>query len=150
AMLRPLVCASIALSSTVALGSVPDVFGLGSTESALCGASSARVHDFSAAHYNPAGLTLVEGPEATLGVLGFGSSLTPRPSGGERTMPIVDPIGIVAGGATPIPFGGALAGRLYVGLALYIVPEELVRVIAHRPEEPFFPLYDNRTQRLVV
>ena len=37
-----------------------------------------------------------------------------------------------------------------VGVALYVVPDSVVRVIARKPEQPFFPYYDNRTQRLVV
>jgi hypothetical protein len=43
-----------------------------------------------------------------------------------------------------------LANRLFVGIALYMLPDQIVRTIAHSPEEIFFPLYDNRTQRLVV
>src|SRR5262249_37907490 len=61
-----------------------------------------------------------------------------------------DPVGVVIGAASPLPLGGVMRNRLYVGIALYIVPDEVVRVIAHTPEQPFFPLYDNRTQRLVV
>jgi long-subunit fatty acid transport protein len=37
-----------------------------------------------------------------------------------------------------------------VGIGLYLLPRTLVRVIARLPDEPFYPYYDNRTQRLVV
>ena len=127
--------------------SVADVFGLGSEESAVAGASAARVHDFSAAYYDPAGLTLAARPEGSVGLLGFGARL-PLPDG--RTFHMTDRVGILVGAATPIPFGGVLAGRLYLGLALHVVPDTLVRVIAHTPDQAFYPLYDNRTQRLVV
>ncbi|HZS40497.1 MAG TPA: hypothetical protein VFF06_26880 [Polyangia bacterium] len=134
----------------LARASAADAFGLGSEESSVCGASAARVHDFSAGYYNPAGLVGATRPEASLGVLGFGSQLRIRNGGFERTAPISDPVGIVLGAATPIPFGGALADRVYVGIALYIVPGSIVHVISHAPDQPFFPLYDNRTQRLIV
>jgi long-subunit fatty acid transport protein len=149
-MLRAALSALVVCAGGAASASVPDVFGLGSEESAVAGASAARVHDFSAGHYDPAGLTLLDGPEASLGVLGFGSALTVQKGASLKTQPIGDPVGILVGAATPIPLGGALARRLYVGLALYVVPQEIVRVIAHRPGDAFFPLYDNRTQRLVV
>jgi long-subunit fatty acid transport protein len=139
--------AAATLHATVVRASAPEVIGLGSSESALAGASAARVHDFSAGFYDPAGLTLVRKPEVSIGVVGFLSSLK---LAGPRTMPISDPLGIVVGGATPVPLRGWLEGRVFVGLALYLLPSSIVRVVAHTPEEPFYPLYDNRTQRLVV
>ena len=43
-----------ALTASSAAASEPEVFGLGSEESAVAGASAARAHDFSAAYYDPA------------------------------------------------------------------------------------------------
>jgi long-subunit fatty acid transport protein len=133
-----------------AMASTADAVGLGEVESAVAGASAARVHDFSAGHYDPAGLTLADRPQATIGVTGLGAQLKIRSPDLTRTTGIADPLGIVIGAATPIPFVGALKNRLYLGIALYLVPDAVVRVISHRPEEPFYPLYDNRTQRLIV
>lgn len=130
-----------------ARASVGDVFGLGSEESAVAGASAARVHDFSAGYYDPAGLTLARRPEGSLGVLVFGSRL-PLPGGGNFHMS--DNVGVLIGAATPVPFVGALADRIYLGVALHLLPDTIVRVVAHTPDEAFYPLYDNRTQRLVV
>ncbi|MGZ3438955.1 MAG: OmpP1/FadL family transporter, partial [Polyangia bacterium] len=130
-----------------AAASEPEVFGLGSEESAVAGASAARVHDFSAGYYDPAGLTLAHRPEASIGVIGFGSRL-PLPGGGNFHM--TDRVGILVGAATPVPFTGVLADRLFVGVALHLLPDTIVRVIAHTPDQPFYPLYDNRTQRLVI
>jgi long-subunit fatty acid transport protein len=138
----------ICLGAIPARASTPDVFGLGSEESAVCGASAARVHDFSAGHYDPAGLTLVEKPEVSIGVLGFGSTLS-LPGG--KTQSIADPYAVVVGAAAPVPLLRWLENRIYFGLALSILPTGVVRVIAHNPTtDAFFPLYDNRTQRLVV
>ena len=138
---------TLAVGATGAAASEPEVFGLGSEESAVAGASSARVHDFSAGYYDPAGLTLAHRAEASFGVVGFGSAL-PLPGGG--TFHMHDRVGILVGAATPVPFTGVLADRIYVGLALHLLPDTIVRVLAHTPDQPFYPLYDNRTQRLVV
>jgi long-subunit fatty acid transport protein len=130
-----------------AAASEPEVFGLGSEESAVAGASAARVHDFSAGYYDPAGLTLARRPEASVGVIGFGSRL-PLPDG--RNFHMTDRVGILVGAATPIPFTGPLADRLFIGVALHLLPDTIVRVIARTPDQAFYPLYDNRTQRLVI
>jgi long-chain fatty acid transport protein len=141
---------ALALRARPAAASAADVFGLGSAETGVAGASAARVRDFSAGYYDPAALVGVRAPEASFGLLGFGSSLRVRASDGEHGAPMTDPVGILIGAATPVPFTGVLADRLFVGLALYLLPDSIVRVIAHAPEQPFFPLYDNRTQRLIV
>src|SRR5262249_26541671 len=130
-----------------ARASTPDVFGLGSASTALAGAVSARATDFSAAFYNPAGLALA-GPEreVSFGVTSYTSRLRLR----GQDAPMTDPTGYEIGLRAPLPLGGALAGRLAFGLALHLVPDEIVRVVAHVPADAFFPYYDNRTQRLVL
>jgi long-chain fatty acid transport protein len=141
----------LVLTALVVAGSArasePEVFGLGSEEAAVAGASAARVHDFSAGYYDPAGLVLARRAEASVGVVGFGAQLS-LPEG--RTFHMSDRVGILVGAATPIPFTGVLADRLWIGLALHLLPDSIVRVIAHTPDQPFYPLYDNRTQRLVI
>ena len=141
----------LGLTALIAVGpaaaSEPEVFGLGSEESAVAGASAARVHDFSAGYYDPAGLTGAHRPEASFGVIGFGSRL-PLPGGGNFHMS--DRVGLLVGAATPVPFSGFLADRIFVGIALHLLPDTIVRVIARTPDQAFYPLYDNRTQRLVI
>jgi hypothetical protein len=123
------------------------VFGLGSTSSALAGAVTARVDDFAAAFYNPAGLVFGTGEgEVSLGFTGYGSRL----SVGGRTMDIADPVAFELGVRVPLPLGGILRDRLAFGFALHMLPEEILRVLARAPTDAFFPYYDNRTQRLVV
>jgi long-subunit fatty acid transport protein len=136
----------ITVAATSAEASAPDLFGLGAEQAAMAGASSAAVHDFAAALYNPAGLTRADRREFSVGVLGFGSHLTV----GGVVKSIEEPFGVVVGAAAPVPFGDSLRDRIYIGIALYILPDAIVRVISRRPDEPFFPYYDNRTQRLVV
>lgn len=129
-----------------AQASSADVFGLGGEEPALAGASAARVHDFSAAYYNPAGLVRVERFQGSLGLLAFGSHL----DAGGRSYAIPDPLGIVVGVAAPVPLGRGLERRLFVGLAAYVLPGSVAHVVAHTPDQPFFPYYDNRSQRLLI
>jgi hypothetical protein len=57
---------------------------------------------------------------------------------------------MVIGATSPAPLGGFLKDRIHVGVGLYLLPTTVVQVIARQPDEPFFPYYDNRTQRLVV
>jgi long-subunit fatty acid transport protein len=142
-LLPTLVC----LIGSGAQASEADVFGLGSEESGVCGASAARVHDFSATFYDPAALTEVRGNEGSVGAVGFGARLD---ISGMQPKGIVDPWGIIIGAASPVPFQSILKDRLYVGLAIYVSSNTIVRVTAHQPGDAFFPLYDNRTQRLIV
>src|SRR5690242_2213761 len=94
-------------AALLALGSVAhanpaDVFGLGSRSSALGGAVAASVDDFSAAHYNPAGIALGEGEIFSVGTLLYGSGLKVN----DRPVSIDDPVGIVIGATAPAPLGG--------------------------------------------
>jgi long-chain fatty acid transport protein len=136
----------VALAAGHAQASPADVFGLGSRASAQAGAVTASVTDFSAVFYNPAGLAFSDTTELGFGVLGFGSGLSIR----DRRMDITDPIALEVGGRIPVPLGGVLARRLFLAFALTTPPSSILRIISRYPQEPFFPLYDNRTQRLVV
>src|SRR5207249_3492103 len=99
---------------------------------------------FEATYYNPARLA---GPASfTAGFLAAGSLLE---ANGVR-QPIEDAAGLVLGGSSAIPLGGALRDRIHVGIGLFLLPDQIVRTIAHAPSQPHFPLYDNRTQRVVI
>src|SRR5262249_38881577 len=93
-----LVLTALVACAGSAAASEPEVFGLGSEESAVAGASAARVHDFSAGYYDPAGLVLARRAEASVGVVGFGAQL-PLPDG--RTFHMSDRVGVLVGAATP-------------------------------------------------
>ncbi|HEY3352972.1 MAG TPA: hypothetical protein VGQ83_06965, partial [Polyangia bacterium] len=136
----------VVLAAGEAYGSPADVFGLGPRASAQAGAVTASASDFSAVYYNPAGLAFSGATEVGAGVLGFGSGLSVRgqPAG------IADPAALMVGGRLVVPLGGPLERRLFVGIALTVPPTSILRIISRYPQEPFFPLYDNRTQRLMV
>jgi long-chain fatty acid transport protein len=134
------------LASRPAAASTAEVYGLGPASSAQAGAVAASVTDFSAVHYNPAGLAFSS--EIAVGA-GFVGALSGLAIAGQR-FPLKNQAGPLVGVRAPLPFGGVLANRLSFGFALHVPPATLLRIISRYPQEPFFPLYDNRTQRLIV
>jgi hypothetical protein len=142
---RALVLLSLLLGAR-AVASPPDVFGLGSVESSLGGAVAARVDGFAAGHWNPAGLSWSRATRFSVGVLGAASHLRIN----QEPYRLTEPVGMIVGAAAPLPLGGPLTDKLTVGVALVLLPQSILHVIARLPDEPFYPYYDNRTQRLVV
>jgi long-chain fatty acid transport protein len=141
-------CAAALITSlsTRALASPVEVFGFGARHAALAGTGVASTDDFAAVYYNPAGLALGTGTTATFGVQGAISNLQVQ----DRRLPLADPVGMVIGLVAPAPLGGPLANRLRLGFGMYLLPTTIARVRAHFPDEPFFPWYDNRIQRIVI
>jgi long-subunit fatty acid transport protein len=123
-----------------------EVFGFGSREAAMGGAVSARVDDFSSVYYNPAGLAASRRKHVSFGLLGAASNLRID----ERSYSLSEPFGFTLGATAPAPLGGVLEDRIFLGVGLFLLPTTLVRVIARLPSEPFYPWYDNRTQRIVI
>jgi hypothetical protein len=118
-----------------------DVFGFGSRETAMGGAVSADVSDFSACYYNPAGLARAHGLEVSVGYFRADQSLYMN---GHNSG--VDPVkGMVGGAVVPgkifdLPFA--------VGVGFHIPDNWLTRVRALPQDQPRWELYDNRAQRL--
>jgi len=138
---------TICALSDGASASPAEVFGFGSANAGRAGAVSATVDDFASGYYNPAGLAFGgPGKQVTIGALGAYSHLTIE----DRHEPLSEPLGIIVGLRAPAPLGGPLKNRLFVGLGLYLLPGTVVQIKARLPDEPFYPYYDNRTQRIVV
>lgn len=135
----------LTLASPELHASIGDVFGFGPRGSAM-NAQTAVADDYSASWYNPAGLHALSRPRTSFGFTGVWSGLSIN---GERRE-IEDPHGIFFGASAPVPFGGFLKDRLWVGVGLYLPWLDLVKAVGPAPDEAFFPLYDNRTQRLVA
>ena len=109
-------------------------------------AYAAVADDWAATWYNPAGLSALDRPRTAVGFTQFWSNLTIRGARQE----IVDPFGLFIGASAPVPFGGFLKDRLYVGIGMYVPWLDLAKAVSRAPDEAFFPLYDNRTQRFVA
>ncbi len=120
-----------------------DTFGFGSRQTALAGAVSADVADFSANYYNPAGLARARGLELSIGY--FRAQHYLQTNGRDNG---VDPVRGLSGG---IVAPGALLGIPFAfGLGLHLPDDRISRVRALRQEQPRWELYDNRNQRLFL
>lgn len=146
--LAPLLSGAVAfaLTASVARASAPDVLGLGSDATARAGAVVASGAGFASAYYNPAALVLVERSELSVGYLGLVSDLRIR----GQAQPIENPHAFDVGLALPLRLPGFMRERLWLGVAIHSLPDTVVRVITRFPDQPFFPYFENRTQRLVV
>lgn len=122
-----------------------EVFGFGSRHGAHAGAGIAAVEDMGAAWMNPAGLAGAR-KEVTTGGLGAVSNLSIN----RRRTPLAQPAGGWFGLTLPAPLGGPLAGRIGFGLGMFVLPDSIARISARFPDEPFYPYYQGRTERLVI
>ncbi len=123
-----------------------EVLGFGPAAVAEVGARAANADDGTATFYNPGGLGLGHGVRLeiapTLGV----SALSAQ----GKTIPLTDPFGVSFAFDATVPFEGPLHDRIRIGFGAYLPPSGALHLIAHPSTEPFFPYYDNRTQRLVL
>jgi long-chain fatty acid transport protein len=118
-----------------------DVFGLGSRETAMGGAVSADVSDFSANYYNPAGLALARGLEISVGYFRADHTLYMN---GRRSG--IDPVKGILGGAV-VP--GQIAGVPFaIGVGAHLPDDRLSRVESLPQDVPRWELYQNRNQGL--
>lgn len=147
------VCAAASVAALIALVRPPaatasplDVFGLGSRHAAQAGVGVAAVDDAAAPLVNPAGLARSGGKRFTVGVLGAVANLAIN----DRRTGLDAPVGGLLALTAPAPLGGPLAGRLHVGLAMFVLPGSIARIVARFPDEPFYPYYQGRTERMVI
>ncbi len=120
-----------------------DYFGFGARSIGLGGAATALADDFSANHYNPAGLTVRDGLELSLGYFAAYPELTFNGLDAE-----VDP-------ATGSQFGATLRGealgrKLALSIGLHLPDARITRLRALPELQPRFALFDNHPQRLVL
>lgn len=123
-----------------------EVQGAGPEGAAEVNARAARADDGTAAFYNPGGLGLGEGAGATLSAMWGVSSLAVQ----GKTTPLADPFGVTLALDATVPLPGVLRGRIRVGFAGYLPPASALHIVTREAGTPFFPYYDNRTQRLVL
>jgi len=152
---RPAIAAaSLALGAIAAAAASPrdaragafEVEGAGPEGVAEVNARAARADDGMAGFLNPGGLGLGRGVRAAIAPMIGVSSLTAQ----GRRRGLADPVGIALAFDATVPFTGALADRVRVGFAGYLPPTTALHLVTRPSTEPFFPYYDNRTQRLVL
>lgn len=141
-----LVIAAAAVSvPTIAAANPVEIFGFGSKHAAHAGAGVATVDDLAAPWMNPAGLA---GARKTVATGGLAAVSNLRIN--DRRTPLGEPAGGLFGVTLPAPLGGPLAGRIGLGVGMYVLPDAIARIAARFPDEPFYPYYQGRSERLVI
>jgi hypothetical protein len=138
--------ASLAVAPREVQAGAFEVLGFGPAGVAEVNARAARAEDGTAAFYNPGGLAF-----------GRGSSIEIDPTLGQsalsaqgRAIGLEDPFGVAIAFALTVPFEGALRDQIRLGFGGYLPSGGLLHLVARPVDAPFFPYYDNRTQRLAV
>lgn len=148
-----LVTAVVLVCPLVADASFFDQWGYSPRGVARANALTADANDFTAAYYNPAMLVLRRD-------INFGfafdyarteASVTPKTLDAELDCTYCDPndwagydVGLL------FPLGGKVENRLALGLALHLPSARLVSVRAPDPERPFWYMWNNDPDRIVV
>ncbi len=129
-----------------ASGGAFDVFGVHPEGLAEVSARSAAAEDGSASFYNPGGLAFGDGDSLRLSGLLMYSALSVQ----DEARPLQDPRGGTLTLSADVPLEGPLSDRIRVGVALYALQDRLLRLRTRNQSTPFFPYYDNRTQRFTT
>ncbi|MEP7124536.1 MAG: hypothetical protein ABJE95_26645 [Byssovorax sp.] len=139
------ICAALVAEGEARAGAF-EVLGFGPTGVAEVNARAAHAADGTATFYNPGGLAFARGTSIELApTLGL-SALSAQ----GRAIGLDDPFGISIALALTVPLEGPLKDRIRLGFGGYLLPSGLLHLVARPGETPFYPYYDNRTQRLVV
>ena len=146
AMLRACLALALALMPAIASASVPDLFGFGARGVAMGGAVASTASGFEAVYYNPAGLAFDERPSFALGFQRADFFLEIDGSDWEaREAPA-----LVVGFAVPLPFGGALARRIALGMGFVLPQTTILDADIPRPGDRSFVLVETRAQTVSI
>lgn len=148
ARIAPLVLAAAGalLWASRARANAFDLFGFGPRGVANVGALAARADDGIASYYNPGGLALGHGYHVEIGGLYALSELTAQ----RHAVELSDPAGVTIAVDGDVPLSGPLHNVLRFGYGGYVLPDKLMHLGTPSRTDPFFPYYENRSQRLVV
>ncbi|MBE7452899.1 MAG: outer membrane protein transport protein [Kofleriaceae bacterium] len=135
--------AGLAAAARPAAADPLDEFGFGSAAAATAGARTATATGPEAAHHNPGGVALGDGPALLVG-WGYGA-MRLRING--RDARVLDAHGTALGLAVPVALDRDWT--LGLGLALYLPDQFLARVQLIPQSEPHFILLDNDPHRAV-
>ncbi len=140
----------VVFSEARASASPEDLFGYGARSSGMGGTGTATSSDFEATYTNPALLSRIALPRLAVGMLGATFDEVASGDGLPGRIEDRGAQGINFGGDLPIPFSGALAHRVALGVALYTPSDVIVRGRILYPEIPQFPLLSDRAQCLAI
>jgi hypothetical protein len=135
-----------ALDASTAHASNFELFGTGPESISEVSSRVARARDGSASFYNPGGLALGKAYHLDIALAGAVTTLKAQ----HKRQDLDDPVGASLTVDANVPLQGPLEDRIRVGLALYALPDVLLRLRTREMTAPQFPYYDNRTQRMTV
>ncbi len=142
--------AAVALAAVLAAGpasaSPQDLFGYGPRSVAMGATGASYGDDFGAVYGNPAGLSRMRTASLTVGLAGTAFWL--RRDGAPFS---ADPsAATLIGLGLPIPFGGALRGRVSLGLGFFTPTDVVVRGRIVRATTPQFVILPDRVQTVAL
>lgn len=141
AVLAAATAALVIASARPAPASPLDLFGFGGRSPGMAATGVATSDDFDSVYLNPAGLAEAGRKRLTFGFL-YGDFALEM---GERDTGTEPAVGVLIGGALPIPLGGALRDRVVFGLGLYVPTETINRARQPLPGVPIFSLLETRS-----
>lgn len=129
-----------------AVASPLELYGFGGRSPALAGTGETDAAGFDSTYLNPAGLAEVDRRRLSFGYLygDFALEMDGADTGTER------PRGLSFGAALPLPLGGALKGRVGLGLGFLVPTGTLTRVRVPLPGDPVYALLETRSQTLGI
>lgn len=148
----PLALCALLLVPGTAQAGVFDIFGFGARNVAMGGAATATSDDYTAAFYNPAGLTRRKLVHVGLGFASYFQALAishrnPGDEGLEARAP-GDAMGIDLG--VVFPLGGKIEDRIALGIALYVPVAQALRLEALDPAAPRWYRYQTLADKLHI
>lgn len=123
-----------------------ELLGTGPDGIAEIGARAARADDGSAAFYNPSGLAFGTGLRLRAAPV-FGVSALSAQGQGRA---LENPFGMAFTFDATVPLEAPLDSKIRIGFQAYLMPSSALHFIVKRSDEPQFPYYDNRSQRLAL
>jgi len=138
--------ACLVLAPRLATASPVDLFGFGARGEGMAGAVQATATGFESVYYNPAGLAFDLRPSFALG---YQYGVLALEVNGEP-FEALDTPALNIGFGVPIPFGGALAQRVSLGLGFTIPQTSILVADIEAPGAPTFVVVENRAQTVSV
>ena len=144
--LRVRIAMAALLAAAPARANPLEIVGLTSRRAAQANTGVASADDASAVYYDPAGLASGDDRmELDVGWIGANAHLKVNSARAH----LADPWGFQLALRAPLPLEGKLSHRIVVGLAMHILPHDVVDIVAPAPDQPYYGYFD-RMARLVV
>jgi long-chain fatty acid transport protein len=143
----------VLLAAPAARANTMETFGFGPRGTSMAGALTANAADYTAVFYNPAMLVLRKEVNFGFAFAWFRTTSTVEPIDRAKELDCTycqppDAVGYSVG--LLFPLGGKVQNRVAFGLGVYLPSQRLLRVQASDTKRPFWYLYNNSPERIVI